>query len=175
MAENLRGQFEQKISAAIQLNDGLTPLLYAYGEDGYQFLTASAERIFPAELLDGLLDFIRTWASQTIGVSCTSTPQLRVFTHGSYRGLFSDNVKAGWHWMMGLSGRGKATSRLRLSIESIAADAASLSVRVDRITSHQLEFNQLLVHRTSCPYAIEQAKCSANPLEAPVFLDGYLW
>jgi hypothetical protein len=46
---------------------------------------------------------------------------------------------------------------------------------IDRLTSLHLLFNQLLVHESSSAYGIEAARGPVSPLEAAVFLDGYLW
>lgn len=176
LAGSLREQFEKKISGAIEVNDGLTPLLYAYCPDSYQFLTASAERIFSAELLDELLEKMRTWAGEILDGTHVSTPQLRVFVNGCYRDLLRDNVEARYHWVLSLARNGKQKiGQITVATETVSADAESASMSVDHLVSLDLEFNQLLVHEAANAYAIKPAKGSMDPALGAVFLDGYIW
>lgn len=175
-ASRLRQQFEERMSSAIEANDGLTPLLYAYCRDTYQFLTASSERIFSTELLDELLETMRKWAGEILDASHVSTPQLRVFVEGCYRDFLRDDVEAGHHWILWLCPNDKQKAgRITLSTENVTADAESASMSVDHLASFDMKFNQLLVHDASNAYGIKPAKTSMDPALAAVFLDGYFW
>lgn len=175
-ARNFRAQMEKQLLSAIEMNDGLTPFTFAYAADAYQFLTASAERVFSRELLDDVINTLRSWATETLGASCVSTPQVRIYLNGCRRDLLLDSTEARYHWMLSLGPpSGGSPARIRLLTQSIAADVTGDSMTIDRVASLYLLFNQLLVHESSSAYGIEAGKGSINPLEAAVFLDGYLW
>ena len=175
-ARKFREQMEKQLLSAIDMNDGLTPFTFAYAADSYQFLTASGERVFSRELLDDVINRLRSWAMETLGASCVSTPQVRIYLNGCRRDLLLDSTEARYHWMLSLGPPSRENpARIRLLTQSIAAEVTGDSMSIDRMTSLQLLFNQLLVHESSSAYGIEPCKGSINPLEATVFLDGYLW
>ena len=101
-APNFRAQMEKQLLSAIEMNDGLTPFTFAYAADAYQFLTASAERVFSRELLDDVINTLRSWATETLGASCVSTPQVRIYLNGCRRDLLLDSTEARYHWMLSL-------------------------------------------------------------------------
>jgi hypothetical protein len=175
-ARNLRAQMEKQLLSAIEMNDGLTPFTFAYAADAYQFLTASGERVFSRELLDDVINTLRSWATETLGASCVSTPQVRIYLNGCRRDLLLDSTEARYHWMLSLGPpSGGRPARIRLLTQSIAAEVSGDSMTIDRVATLHLLFNQLLVHESSSAYGIEAGKGSIDPLEAAVFLDGYLW
>jgi hypothetical protein len=175
-ARNFRAQMEKQLLSAIEMNDGLTPFTFAYAADAYQFLTASAERVFSRELLDDVINTLRSWATETLGASCVSTPQVRIYLNGCRRDVLLDSTEARYHWMLSLGPpSGGSPARIRLLTQRIAAEVTGDSMTIDRVASLYLLFNQLLVHESSSAYGIDAGKGSINPLEAAVFLDGYLW
>jgi hypothetical protein len=175
-ARTFRAQMEKQLLSAIEMNDGLTPFTFAYAADAYQFLTASAERVFSRELLDDVINTLRSWATETLSASCVSTPQVRIYLNGCRRDVLLDSTEARYHWMLSLGPpSGGSPARIRLLTQSIAADLTGDSMAIDRVASLCLLFNQLLVHESSSAYGIEAGKGPINPLEAAVFLDGYLW
>jgi hypothetical protein len=175
-ARNFRAQMEKQLLSAIEMNDGLTPFTFAYAADAYQFLTASAERVFSRGLLDDVINTLRSWATETLGASCVSTPQVRIYLNGCRRDVLLDSTEARYHWMLSLGPpSGGSPARIRLLTQRIAAEVTGDSMTIDRVASLYLLFNQLLVHESSSAYGIDAGKGSINPLEAAVFLDGYLW
>jgi hypothetical protein len=175
-AEQLRDQFETQISQSVEMNDGLTPLLYGYNRNVYRFLTSTAERIFSRELLEELMTALRNWAVRQTGASRISTPQLRVYINGCWRDLLRDNIDAQWHWMLSL-GRpaNRKIGRLKVLTETISSTPGDDSLSLERVLDMQLRFNSLLVHPAANAYSIEVIKGSMDPLEGAVFLDGYMW
>jgi hypothetical protein len=168
-AKDLRTQFDAAIVNS-PTNTGMTPLTYAYCEKGYQFLTASAERIFREDSLDFLADRIRSWAADTLQASQTSTPQLRVYVGGCQRTFTRDNVGQPWHYVFWLS-----TKSGRIKILRHDNASARSSTIGSELFSIQMKFNQLLVHSTACLYSIKASSSSMNPCDGLLFLDGYLW
>jgi hypothetical protein len=175
-AGKLRAEFETHMVAPNNGSDGLTQLTYAFCEDSYQFLTASADHIFSRAILEDLIEKLALWSKNALGVSCVSTPQLRVYINGCGREMLQDSISADWHYMLSLTvGTRHKSNRIKLIKENGTNRRNGGPVHVHRIAELQLEFNQLLVHGTSDAYSIELAKTSMNPKDAVIFLDGYLW
>jgi hypothetical protein len=175
MAPALREQFEEQVLIVPEANGGMTPLVYAVSQDRLQFLTATAEHIFTGERLEDLIDRLGAWAGDVLGVSHVSTPQVRVYINGCGRELLQDAVSTQWHYMLSLTRSlpRRKTGWVKVVTSSISQAADDYSV--DQIVSLQLEFNQLLVHKTTHPYGVDVLKTSMNPLDGVVFLDGYIW
>jgi hypothetical protein len=175
-ADTLWSQFEQQISDSVELNDGLTPLLYAFGEGTYQFLTVSADRVFSRDALDEVTKTLRMWAKEQLGTSFVSTPQVRVYIDGCKRDFLTDRTEAQWHYMASLNrNSGKDGSPIRLAAESVRSRLGERGFSLESVLNLQLRFNQLLVHNAESPYGIGPTKASSNPVKGSVFLDGYLW
>lgn len=175
MANTLRAEFENQILATAEGSDGLTCLVYAFHADAYQFLTASADRIFGQEVLEDFMKRLREWATGAVGAASVSTPQTRVYISGCTRQLLQDSINAQWHYMLWLTGKDNYQKRAQIRLVTQGTPTDGHLVGVDRITDLHLEFNQLMVHNASDAYAIEPATTSMNPLDGAVFLDGYLW
>ena len=175
-ADILWSQFEKQVLDSVEFNDGLTPLLYAFCEGTYQFLTASGERIFSRDALDQVTNALRTWAKEELDASYVSTPQVRVYVDGCRRELLSDSIDTRWHYLLSLTRNGsKDASPIKLVAESVRARQGDGAFSVNSVVSLQLQFNQVLVHDARSPYAIGPTKTAINPLKGSVFLDGYLW
>jgi hypothetical protein len=178
MADTLRSQYEARVSAFIEESAGLTPFGFAFVENQYQFLTASAERIFTPDLLEDFVDKIREWADGAVGASHVSTPQTRIYLSGCSRKLLRDEVIAPWHYLLSLS-RANPQDKRKIGhvkiLTSRIPGGDGEKVSVNRVVSSDLNFNELLVHKTENPYSVAPIKVSANLFEGLVFLDGYLW
>jgi hypothetical protein len=174
-AGDLRSQFDQKISAT-QSNGGLTPLGYAFDEDRFQFLTVSPERVFELDILDDLMKRLCSWARGSLGVSHVSTPQVRVYIDGCRRRFLRDDIAADWHYMLSIGGNGRPPKSAVVKVVNEAFPRnTEHQFRIDRVLSAKLDFNQMLLHPSSSPYAVEVGKTSMNPLDGAIFLDGYMW
>jgi hypothetical protein len=173
-ADSMRKEFEKQTLGSLDENDGFTPFAYAFEPDAYQFLSASAESLFSAGLLKGLIERLRSWGGERLGLSHVSTPHVRVYINGCSRELLSDSVSAPWHYMLAL-GNQRAVKAGRIKLVTGNPDEQERTLTLTRVLSLQLESNQLLVHNTAHAYAIEPIKSSMNPLDGVVFLDGYLW
>ncbi len=174
LADVLREQFEQRILSTAA-DGSASPFCYAFNENRYQFLTASAERVFAAPPLQKLLATLKAWAARRLAASHVSTPQARMYLNGCSRELLRDEVAFGWHYALSLTrNRPYKAARIKVVVES-GTDDAVRNFEVSRVVSFQLKFNQLLVHRSSGAYRIETGKTSMNPLESDIFLDGYFW
>lgn len=175
-ADVLRAQLEEQVSKFTEANAGLTPFGFAFVENRYQFLTASAERIFTPDLLEDFIDRIRTWAEKQVEASHVSTPHTRVYIDGCSRTLLRDEVGAPWHYLLSMSCRGASqkTGQVKILTNSVTS-RHSQEVDVNKVISLNLDFNQLLVHKTEQAYSIVTKKAPMNPLSGLVFLDGYLW
>jgi hypothetical protein len=175
-ADTLRKQFEERLSTSVRENDGMTPLVYAFSNDKFQFLTASADRFFTREVVEDFIEKLREWAKARFGTQNVSTPQTRVYVNGCWRSLLLDGVSAKWHYMLSITrhgGRG-GIGLVKVLTNTVRRDGNG-QFSADRLVSSRLSFNQLLVHATENAYAIEMGKTSMNPLQGTVFLDGYLW
>ncbi len=175
-ADVLRGQFERLMSISVPANNGLTPFCYAFCQNGYQFLTASAERIFEPDILEDLIDALRAWANRALGVSHVSTPQFRIYIEGCSRNLLCDDVSAPWRYALSLTKnvRPRRTGPMNVLTHN-ASPKGNRDLSIRELMNSHLSFNQLLVHRTTNPYSIDTSRISRDPLEGIVFLDGYLW
>lgn len=176
MAATLRAQFQDQVRGARETSTGLTPFSYAFCENAYQFLTASAERVFAPEALEALIEGIRSWAGSTLGTRRVSTPQIRVFVSGCRRNLLRDDIAPPWRYSLSLTraaGRRKIV-RMTVVTEDLSGKTPE-QMRIENVLSSNMEFNQWLVHETKSAYSIEVTAKSMNPLEGAVFLDGYLW
>ena len=49
------------------------------------------------------------------------------------------------------------------------------SLTIHRTVDLEPKYNDLLVHDTMCTYSLEANHISMDPMDAVVFLDGYLW
>ncbi|MGB2603430.1 MAG: hypothetical protein WBC78_07540 [Candidatus Sulfotelmatobacter sp.] len=175
-ADTLRDQFEAQILGAADQNGGITSFSHAFCRDAFQFLTASAQSIFSADILDDVIGKLGSWATETLGTTSMSTPQTRLYIQGCSRGLLQDGIGEKWHYMLSICRNRKSSAgHIKLLAPDSSKDGIQRSVRVGRITNIRLDFNQLLVHSTGASYSIESPKNSMNPLDGVVFLDGYMW
>lgn len=174
-ADILRGELETQILSAA-VNGGVGPFLFAFSDHRYQFLTASAERIFTRDILEELLGALKSWSTRLLATSHVSTPQVRVFVGGCSRSLLRDDRNSGWHYTLAITGkqRGRKAAKMTVMLENLSADV-DRQFTFHRIVTSQLNFNDFLVHRSSCPFGIEVARNSMNPADADIFLDGYFW
>jgi hypothetical protein len=175
-ADLLRTQYEKQIVDSVEVNDGLTPLLYAFCPETYQFLTANAERIFSRDALGSFTEALREWARTKLKASYVSTPQLRVYIGHCWRDFLADSTEAHWHYMLALSRSSeKKSGEIKLVVHSQAAGPQDDSLSLERVVSLPLQFNQLLIHDASFAYSVARTRAETDPLNGPVFLDGYLW
>src|SRR5215467_10924444 len=93
-AHTLRAQFEKHVPSSPGDSDGMTSLTYAFCQDAYQFLTASADHVFSQDTLRDFMDHLGHWARQALGTTYVSTPQVRVYINGCGRELLQDSVSA---------------------------------------------------------------------------------
>jgi hypothetical protein len=169
-ATAMRGHFEQAIVDSA-VNGGVTPFNFAFCSGVYQFLTSSAERVFPSDLTEAFAQAVRSWAAEVESVSGSSTPQVRIYMGGCNRKLAQDNVSQPWHYILGLS----------IGIRSRASELRVLRRNNDDGSSdHEaillpFNFNRLIIHRATYPYSIKSGARSMDPADGLVFLDGYLW
>src|SRR5207253_538718 len=98
-----RDEFDKAILGQNGQHGGITPLTYAYSEDAYQFLTASAERCFSEDVVADIIGTLEQWGNAALGTTHVSTPQVRVYVRGCSRKLYRDNVAAPWHFMLSLT------------------------------------------------------------------------
>lgn len=164
----LNEQFEKQLVDSVETNAGMTPFVYAFCPDRYQFLTASAERIFTQDGLEDLIKALRVWANDKLGTSRVSTPHARVYLNGCWRRLVRDDIEAFWHYILPL--RPVSHGRLMLLTGNSNGSAGT-----NRLVRSRLILNELLVHRAREPYRVEHLSRSFNPLDRTVFLDGYFW
>ncbi|HLJ91449.1 MAG TPA: hypothetical protein VKZ53_31915 [Candidatus Angelobacter sp.] len=170
-AEELRASFD--FHAVSRQSEGLTPFTYAYLPDAYNFLTASAEEVLDEPAVAGLTETLRAWA-RTLSCSHVSTPQVRVFPRGCSRFLVPDQASPGWHYLFCMTrGTGSEPSCVQLAEENPSEGNRTISIQ--QAVNLELQFNELLVHRAGAAYAIAGSKSSIDPVQAVVFLDGYLW
>jgi hypothetical protein len=171
-ADTLRKEFDQAILGQ-RGEHCLTPLAYAYCENAYQFLTASAERCFCEEAVAEVIEALERWGHDVLGTSHVSTPQIRVYVRGCSRRLLRDDVAAPWHCMLFLTtDEDHKRCRVKVLREGVPETG---TLHIGRIVSSVPVFNQLLVHSTHEPYCVDGTPRSMNPLQGLVFLDGYLW
>jgi hypothetical protein len=174
-ASRLRTQFDRMFSTLAPTDPSANPLVYAYSQDAYQFLSASADRVFSADLVFGLLSRLRAWATESVGATHASTPRVQIYIGGSHRHVARDDVDVRWHYLISLTQSARRTRHINLVVESGHHGAQGAGTSVSRLAKIQLKFNELLVHDARQPYGVELAKGSVNPLEGMVLLDGYVW
>jgi hypothetical protein len=176
MATSLRSEFEERISGCHQPGAGMTPLMYVFCRDAYCLLTATAERIFSQDLLEGTINILQSWASETLGADHASTPQLRAYVNGCGRALLRDGVSAKWHYLLSLSDQSrKGVGKVKVLAEEAPSDGNGREMGVGRILSFRMDFNRLLVHAATMPYGVEMPNTSMHPQEGTVLLEGYFW
>lgn len=171
-------QFEWRVSVGHDPADNV--LAYSEVENAHKFMAATADQIFSQEVMLAFLHRLRTWAGETLGVAHASSPQVQVYVKGCWRSIMRDDVRAKWHYLFSLTpqsrGCGTETNPVKILSEPPSKGKLRSLISFGRITTAQLEFNQLLVHEAGKPYGIEEnLKCSERPFEGSVFLDGYLW
>jgi hypothetical protein len=172
----LRDQFEKRISSVCGLGDEHNCLTYVFTENAYQLLTAPADQIFEHGALLGLMERIRTWANQNLGIAHVSSPQVRLYVNGCWRGVLRDDINASWHYLLSLyRGTRKKTGRLKIVTESASDSAGRLVLSAARIAAPRLSFNDFLVHGISAPYGVELVNEQPGPLNGALFLEGYIW
>jgi hypothetical protein len=174
-ATTLRTQFEQVVSSITSTDPATNPFTYAFCENAYQFIAASSERIFNANLLFCLLDRIRAWARQNLGATHASTPRVQLYIQGSHRNLAKDDIRVGWHYLFSLTRNEKQARRANVILESASEILEGVGFKVSRVERVNLSFNDFLVHDAKRLYGIDRVKGSANPIEGMLLLGGYLW
>jgi hypothetical protein len=173
MADKMRVQFDEEVRDAAQRNLGMTGFSYAFCDESFEFLTASAERMFSSDILQSLIEKIRCWAEPALKTTYVSMPQTRVYIRGCHRSLVRDDIHSPWRYCLSLShNQGKHTAGF-MTIERSHSPGGGSSP--EAAVTATLEFNQFVVHQTSSAYSIETRCKSMNPLDAAVYLDGYLW
>jgi hypothetical protein len=172
----LRAQFEERASLAVDESGGVTPFVYVFSRDKYQFLTTSAERIFSRDVLDDLIESLRLWSGNKLGTSHVSTPQIRLYLQGCWRRLVADGVNASWHYTLSLAPISPhlKPAYLKVLIEK-SAGSVNGRFQIGQVVRSRLEVNQLYVNRVTDPYAVEGSFKSGDPKEGALLLDGYFW
>jgi hypothetical protein len=166
-AEQLREQFEREISSETSGISGR--LRFVYGNAAYQYLTVDEQLLFTADARLSLLARLRAWAEKTLGASHVSSPKVRLYAGFCRRELLRDDVRARWHYVLCLSPTGGGNLK-------VMTDSSTGSLlKVGKLTTTQLKFNDLLVHEVACPYAVEGRKKTVDPLQSHLFLEGYIW
>jgi hypothetical protein len=174
-ADLIRQQFEGQLYGAGGQMGGISCLSYAFCRNTYGFLTANAEQLFARAELDALMDEIAEWAMKALGTSYVSTPQVRVYINGCSRDFARDEVDAKWHyliWLTRFPAETKSRGRMRLITDG---GAPIYSLTIHRTVDLEPKYNDLVVHDTMCTYSLEAHHVSMDPMDAVVFLDGYLW
>jgi len=174
-AAALRLQVEDAIFSTGASNAGITPFAYAFIPEIYQFLTVGAGEILESDLLQDFINRLSSWADDKLNLQHVSTPQLRLYIKGCSRTLVRDDVEAGWHYMLWLTPLLRRKTQVRIAAGSEVQSEKSPLLTLQRVIRFQLEFNQLLVTNSQCPYSVETGPLSMNPLEGYLFLDGYIW
>ena len=155
-AQLLREQFESQIRQAEEVNDGLTPLLYGFSRNAYQFLTATAERIFSRELLQELMSRMRSWAIRPCGRIICVHPSITRLRQWLPRDLLCDSTDARWHWMLPL---GLSTNKKNGTIKLLSGPSPSIpandSLSLEQLLEIQLRFNQLPADPSTNAYSVE--------------------
>jgi hypothetical protein len=172
MADSLRAQFDKSIQDAASAAAGMTGFSYAFCQGSFQFLTASAERCFSSNSVQNLIERIRLWAGSTLGTTYVSMPHVRVYVRGCHRSLLRDDIAFPWRYCLSLTG---SQSKHRIGYMTIAHHVKNTDHEQGNVITSNLDFNQLVVHSTRSAYSLETNAKSMNPVEATVFVDGYLW
>jgi hypothetical protein len=174
-ADALRAEFEAKILGSSELAGGVTPLAYAFFPNNHRFLTATAERMFSHESLVSLTTRLRAWASDVLGVTHATTPQVRVYFVGCSRPLAADRSKAPWHYVLSLTQPSRYPGVLKLEGDKLATPDGRNGFSVTRVIRARLSFNYFVVHRSEMAYAVEPSKQSTNAMNGALLLDGFFW
>jgi hypothetical protein len=170
----LRKEFEQNIVRASEGSAGLTSLEYVFLEHRYCFLMGDADEAIAPETLNNWIQFVCAWGREHLGTEHASTPQLHVYVKNCRRALLRDDLIVGWHYALSLTRTIRSNnSRLRLLIPNKAGRLSFL--KTCSLLNVNLDFNRFVVHDTQLAYGVEAYKTEANPLEATILLDGYLW
>jgi hypothetical protein len=172
-ADALRAEFDEKISSSSEKSPGLTPFMYVYSKNQWQFLSAGADQIFSRAILDDVISRLSSWAADRLGTFHVSTPQVRLFVGGCKRELVQDNIKAEWHYLLSLTPAWPRTGQLKL-LRTRGLDSARLGI--SEILKCRLAFNQLVVHPVGEAYGVDSlADDMMDPVSGITLLDGYLW
>jgi hypothetical protein len=172
MADNLRTQFDKKIRSAALETAGMTAFSYAFCQESFQFLTANAERVFSSTSVQSVIDTVRSWAEPALGTTYVSTPQLRIYIRGCRRSLLRDDIEFPWRYCLSLT---RTQNKPKIGCMTIAHNVKDARQPRGKVVMCTMEFNQFIVHKTSSAYSIETSTKSMNPMDAAVFIDGYLW
>jgi hypothetical protein len=173
-AELLRTQFEARVVGSACLAD-LNPFNYLAATSQYQCIVARAEHIFSEELFLAFMNHLRAWALRRLSASHASTPRLSIYVHGCWRELLRDEGPPKWHYLLCLTRTKRRVKPVGVLCEPPTRELGDTRSARRWLWSTPLKFNQILLHLTSQPYGIEEAKTSLDPLENMVLLDGYLW
>lgn len=148
------------------------PLTQVRSDRAYNFLLATAERVFTHELVRGFLNSLRQWGKEKLDASHVSTPQVHVYVKGCHRDLVPDAVRTQWHYLYSLTRSGTPSVRL---LGEDGLEKKRFWIALSSITNVQLRFNQLLVHETCQAYGLEGPRRATEPLDGAILLHGYLW
>lgn len=183
VADRARRQLEQAISPSTRETAATTRpgLTYQYRDDAYRFLTIPGEQVFEGDLLQEILDRLAEWGADRCGTTAVSSPRVRIYANGSWRGLVRDGVSARWHYLLflGPSRDAKRGRRNRGQVTVLTDDGAGPDGRgrrgIGRTITLEPSFNQILTHGAEHAYGIDPPAKSTSPLDGLVILDGYLW
>jgi hypothetical protein len=174
-ARKLRNQFDQKMIHSQSADPNENPLTYVCCENEYQFLGATAERVFDGELIFEFLDTLRAWAQNNLKTYHASTPRIHIYVGGSHRHLAKDAVEIRWHYVFCLTPDQSRVRPIKLSLESASDGVLQNGLGVSTVANIRLKFNELLVHDAARPYGIREIRGSMQPRHGMLLLDGYLW
>lgn len=152
-------------------NDPAT-LTHVQSATAYDFLMATADRVFSHDLALAFLKRLREWGKEKLDTRHASTPQVHIYHARLHRDLAPDGVRTQWHYLYSLTRGGAASVRFA---GDNGVRKQRFGVSFGRITTFQLTFNQLLAHETCQAYALQGPKRALNPLDGAIVLHGYLW
>lgn len=92
--------------------NGSAVLMHAQSATAYDFLMATADRIFSYDLALEFLKRLREWGKEKLDTQHASTPQVHIYHARHHRDLAPDAVRTQWHYLYSLTRGGAASVRL---------------------------------------------------------------
>jgi Rps23 Pro-64 3,4-dihydroxylase Tpa1-like proline 4-hydroxylase len=144
----------------------------------YTYLRTTPEKVIRRDRVEGFMDALRTWSTDTLGMGDLTWPYLSLYVSGCRQGLHNDAKNGRFAFVYSLTRDQRRTVggetlvfREEDPFRSNLAEASAGHHFYDTI---EPKFNRLIVFDDRLPHAVERMEGSMDPVEGRFVLHGHL-
>jgi hypothetical protein len=180
-AEELRSLFDRHFSTPYERTGGSHQIWdYWHVPELYTYLKTDLKRVISASLIDLFLERLRTWSTETLGLTDISPANLSLYVNGCGQGLHNDVRNGRWGYVYSITrwDERKFVGGETLIFKDVNYWETERSKRsgagrnfYDLVPA---KFNQLLVFDDRLIHAVPQIQGNMNPQDGRVVLHGHI-